>query len=292
MNCKPDNTKTVDGNVFSYQCSLYLPQTIEKYIKDNLMADFDISKLDCKKSEFWSEADGMFSIAQFEAGGGFFGSLRKEPITLFPENAAVKEIVLKGGCVILSKNASEIPEWFKTANDLHKSLCGEELANIYLDPHNTRWGMENGDMGKRMFIQTGYEQGNMSHMRYSAKYTFGGRGKGDIISCIRENTFEVNMDNPANQYSVTNCSTHIEDGLMLKIYDCKETKYDGGTGKNTVSYTLNYQTISENEYKSAAAVKLFDENAAVMISNYDNSEHSFKEMMIGEFYEIAKMITE
>lgn len=124
-------------------------------------------------------------------------------------------------------------------------------------------------------------------MSYSAKYTFGARGKDDIISCVKENAVEFD-----GVSVVANYSTHIEDGLMLQIYDYIETKYDGGSNNDTVSYTLNYMEISENEYRSAAAVKLFDENATVMISNYDNSEHSFKEMTIGEFYEIAKMVTE
>lgn len=310
--CESDKTKTVDTEFAVFDVDLYYPQTIEKYIKDNLIEDFDIGKFDYRKSLSWSEEDGMFSISSGEIGGGFIdtpgvidgyqqngeyhvyafganfcGSSRKEPITSFPENAAVKEIVLKDSCVISSKIASEIPEWFKTANDIHKMLLGDKMNDVYLDPYNTKWGVENSDMGKRMYISTGYEQGNTSHMSYSAKYTFGARGKDDIISCVKENAVEFD-----GVSVVANYSTHIEDGLMLQIYDYIETKYDGGSNNDTVSYTLNYMEISENEYRSAAAVKLFDENATVMISNYDNSEHSFKEMTIGEFYEIAKMVTE
>lgn len=320
--CEPDKTKAVESE-FVNQLNLYSPQTVQKYIKENFIPDFNISRIDYKKSDHWSAEDNMFSFG-FGADGGFidvpqvvsgykqgdeyhliaYGTSKLNMKLPSSENLdfPIKEIVIKNDCLISCKNATERPEWINTAENLYKMLnkekeSWEKVKNVP-NPQGGYLRVISGDPGKRLCADTSYFMGSHSVSAGTYYYTFGARGKNDFIS------YEYNSHgsmvgyldpNPENMYFVSSGSIIIHDYFKGETYENEYTSYSDGNpppnAKSTESYTLNGRNISKEEFNSAE-VKIFFDNFDDSERTILKCEHDWNNLTLGDLFEIAKVMTD
>lgn len=331
----PDRTETQTveygpNDTWEEPVYIYSAKTIEKIIR-KIIPDYNINRVDYKKWDGWDDEKNAFS-GMFSPDGGWIYSLpykiesgyklgdevylnvrvdyenrlntrlrqvsRNELIGMGCRR--LKQFRIKDNNLMSVKNIDEYPEeWFEAAVNIYDTLQNEGLLD---DPETILYVMD-GNLGKRICRFSTSFLGSHRTMATVEVYTYGARGKGDVITFNRSHGSAINYTamTPQEMWTESYSNCTIEDKLKGEKYDYSYDKFeypDGYTGKyfdeTPETYMYNDKEISEDVFNSAELVKYFDDFQST--APYGAPPSSLSDfninMTVGEFFEICRIIAD